>query len=81
MKYGYRIFLVTHVDMAGHRHRARITAEGNADAMGQAEREWGDARAMTCLRIQRPALHLVAMTEITFSRRTIYSKEGNAQCA
>jgi hypothetical protein len=76
------IFLVTHIDMAGHRHRARITAQGNADAMGQAEREWGDARAMTCLRMAtRPVLHLVGAGRLHLARQSTNFNEGNAQCA
>lgn len=76
------IFLVTHIDMAGHRHRARITAQGNADAMGQAEREWGDARAMTCLHIAtRPLLRLVEAGHTPLAHRAINFNKGNARCA
>lgn len=55
------IFKVTHIDLAGHRRRARVTAQSVSDAMDQADRLWGAALAMACLRMSsRPELRLVA---------------------
>lgn len=55
------LFTVTHINVAGHRRRARVTAQSVADAMDQVDREWGDARALACLRMAaRPVLRVVA---------------------
>lgn len=57
------IFKVTHIDQSGHRRRARVTARSVADCMDQADREWGPARALACLRMAaRPVLRLVPHT-------------------
>ena len=54
------LFKVTHIDPAGHRHRARVTAPNASDAMEQADRLWGDAQAMACVRMQtHPVLFLL----------------------
>ena len=54
------LFKVTHIDPAGHRHRVVVAASTARDAMEQAERLWGDAQAMACVRIStRPVLCLV----------------------
>jgi hypothetical protein len=55
------LFKVTHIDRGGRRHRAHVSAANVRDAMEQADREWGEARAMACVRMAvRPALGLVA---------------------
>lgn len=57
------LFKVTHISQAGHRRRARVTAQNVADAIDQAERAWGDAVALACLRMSaRPVLRVVRPT-------------------
>lgn len=54
------LFLVKHIDGQRHRRMARVSAVSNRDAMDQAERAWGTALGMTCLRMEtRPVLRLV----------------------
>lgn len=54
------IFKVTHINQHGHRRLARVTAQSVADALDQVDREWGDARALACLRMAtRPVLRVV----------------------
>ncbi len=57
------MFKVTHIDQAGHRRRARVSARTVADAMDQMDRVFGDARAVACLRMAvHPVLRLVQPT-------------------
>lgn len=61
------LFKVTHIDARGHRRKAHVTARSTADAMDQADREWGDARACACVpMVARPVLH-VAPPRAAFS--------------
>ncbi len=54
------LYKVTHIDQAGRRRRARVSARTVADAMDQMDRVFGDARAMACLRMSvRPVLRVV----------------------
>lgn len=54
------LFKVTHIDEAGHRHRARVTARNLTDALEQVDRQWGAARRLVCMRMaSRPVLHVV----------------------
>lgn len=54
------LFKVTHITQSGHRRRARVTALNVADAMDQMDRQFGEARAVACLRLAtRPVLRVV----------------------
>jgi len=54
------IFKVIHIDKNGHRRKARVTARSSQDAADQMDREFGDARGGSCLRLtQRPVLSVV----------------------
>lgn len=54
------LFKATHIDQAGHRRLAKVTAVNVADAIDQMEREFGEARALACVRLAtRPVLRLV----------------------
>lgn len=54
------LFKVTHIDVAGHRHRARVSAPNPTHAMDQMEQVFGVARGGGCLRlVVKPALRLV----------------------
>ncbi|WP_367846432.1 hypothetical protein [Rhodoferax sp. WC2427] len=55
------LFKVTHIDRAGHRHQARVSALSVGDAIDQVERLWGVPRSLACVRMPaRPVLQLVA---------------------
>jgi hypothetical protein len=41
---------VTHIDVAGHRHKARVLAANPTDAMEQMDRVFGEARGGACVR-------------------------------
>lgn len=54
------LFTVTHIDAAGHRRKALVTARGFGDAMDQMDRVFGEARRCSCVPMRtRPVLHLV----------------------
>lgn len=46
------LFKITHIDAAGHCHRAHVTARNAAEAMDLADRQWGEAQRLACLRLQ-----------------------------
>lgn len=53
------MFKVTHIDAAGHCHRARVTARNVVDALDQVDREWGESQRLACVRMNpRPVLHV-----------------------
>lgn len=63
---------VTHIDRAGHRHKALVTARSVADAMDQMDQVFGEPLRVACLRLTgRPALRVVASG----------SKTGRTLCA
>lgn len=43
---------VTHVDVYGHRHRLRVSAPTNRQAMAWAEQLFGEARALSCINLK-----------------------------
>lgn len=53
------LFKITHIDAAGHCHRAHVTARNLTDALDQVAAQWGEARRLACLRLQ-PKPQLVA---------------------
>lgn len=54
------LFSVTHIDQAGHRHKARVSAMSCWDVMDQMDQVFGEARAMACVRMAtRPVLCVV----------------------
>lgn len=54
------LFKVTHIDEAGHRRRARVSARSSQDAHDQMERVYGESRAGACVRmVAVPVLHVV----------------------
>ena len=70
------LFKITHIDPAGHRHRAQVSAANSRDAMEQADREWGEARVMSCVRMAaRPVLSLVVR-----SNAALREASGRAAC-
>ncbi len=52
-----KLWTVKHTDIAGQRRRMCVAARTNGDAMDCAERMFGDARAMSALRVPAPARH------------------------
>ena len=55
------LFKVTHIDVAGHRHKARVLAANPTDAMEQMDRVFGEARGGACVRLKvKPVLRLVS---------------------
>lgn len=53
------MFKVTHIDAAGHCHRARVTARNVVDALDQVDREWGESKRLACVRMNpHPVLHV-----------------------
>lgn len=74
------LFKVTHIDAQGHRRKARVTARSTADAMEQADREWGDARACACVPMKaRPVLHVAAQRADQAATPNDY--RGGKRCA
>ena len=64
------LFKVTHIDVAGHRHQARVLATNPTDAMEQMDRVFGEARGGACVRLKvRPALRLVGGRQAPQMRR------------
>lgn len=54
------LFKVTHIDEAGHRHRAQVSARNSQDATDQMERQFGEARGVSCMRLPvRPVLRVL----------------------
>ena len=54
------LFTVTHIDAAGHRRKAVVTARSSGDAMDQMDRAFGDARGGSCVPMRSPPeFHLV----------------------
>jgi len=45
------LFKVTHIDPAGHRHKARVTGANARDAMEQMDQRYGEARGGACVRL------------------------------
>ncbi len=71
------LFKVTHISLTGHRRRARVTAQSVADAMDQVDREWGDARALACLRmVARPVLRVVPSIHPANNRTTTTRRQA-----
>lgn len=53
------LFKITHIDAAGHCHRACVTARNVADALDQVDREWGEPQRLACVRMRaHPVLHV-----------------------
>jgi hypothetical protein len=70
------LYKVTHIDEAGHRHRARVSAQHAGDALAQMDRVYGEARAGACLRMATtPVLRLVVR-----SNREFHSQFKGAVC-
>lgn len=58
------LFKVTHINVLGHRHRARVSAPSVGHAMDQMERVYGEARGGACVRLAgRRALRVVASAQ------------------
>lgn len=54
------LFKITHIDPAGHRHKACVTGANATDAMEQMDREFGESRGGACVRMAaRPSPRLV----------------------
>jgi len=74
------LFKVTHIDAQGHRRKAHVTARSTADAMEQADREWGEPRACACVPMAaRPVLHVAARRGDQAALNTEY--RGGKRCA
>lgn len=55
------LFKVTHIDEAGKRHKAWVSAKNRRDAEDQMERQFGVALRQSCMVFQtRPVLKMVA---------------------
>ncbi len=54
------LFKVTHINEAGKRHKAWVSAKNRRDAEDQMEREFGEALRQSCMVFQtQPVLRLV----------------------
>lgn len=54
------IFRVTHIDAAGHRHKAHVTAGSVGNCIDQVEATFGPAKRLACVRLgTRPLPRLV----------------------
>lgn len=54
------MFSVTHIDQAGHRRKARVTAGSVGNCMDQVDAAFGLARRVSCIRLTlKPVVHIV----------------------
>lgn len=63
------LFKVTHIDQAGHRRRALVSARSWGDADDQVTREFGEHQVLSCVRLGRNQVVQLVRHAINQERR------------